>query len=227
MATTSSTSSTTTSDLFQSLTQSRSTTVENPKGVLDSSAFMKLLLTELQYQDPTSPMDTDKMLTQTSQLTALEAQNELKTTMKTLAETFSATSQYNATSMIGKVASLGSGDITLTKGSPVSFGLRFTEAANDIKITIKDANNKVVATHDVGDSTSSYEALSWDGQDSNGNLLASGTYKISATYTDSTGSSKSADVAYMVDSIRFSNGTAEAKLGSSYVALSKITEIYE
>ncbi|HUH42926.1 MAG TPA: flagellar hook capping FlgD N-terminal domain-containing protein, partial [Sulfurimonas sp.] len=43
------------------------------KSILGKDDFMKLLLVELQYQDPTEPMDTEKILTQTSQLAPLEA----------------------------------------------------------------------------------------------------------------------------------------------------------
>ena len=54
----------------------------NPHAQLDKDAFMKLLLTELQYQDPTSPMDSEKMLTQTSQLATLETQENTNQMMK-------------------------------------------------------------------------------------------------------------------------------------------------
>ncbi len=42
----------------------------------------KTSLIELQHQDPTDPMDSDKMLTQTSQLSALEMQQNTNTTMQ-------------------------------------------------------------------------------------------------------------------------------------------------
>ena len=52
--------------------------VSNPKSELTSDDFMKLFLTELQYQDPTSPMETKDMLEQTSQLTQLKTNDDLK-----------------------------------------------------------------------------------------------------------------------------------------------------
>ena len=47
--------------------------VENEKGILGKDEFLKLLLVELQHQDPTAPVETDKILSQTSQLARLEA----------------------------------------------------------------------------------------------------------------------------------------------------------
>lgn len=53
---------------------------------LDKDAFMKLFLEQLKNQDPTSPMETDKIITQTAQLTQVEMQEENKKTMKEVAQ---------------------------------------------------------------------------------------------------------------------------------------------
>lgn len=46
--------------------------VRQPKQVMDSSVFMNLLVTQLQNQDPSSPMDTNAMIEQTTQLAMME-----------------------------------------------------------------------------------------------------------------------------------------------------------
>lgn len=50
--------------------------------VLDNDAFMKLFLEQLKNQDPTAPMETQEILTQTAQLTQVEAQEKMKTAME-------------------------------------------------------------------------------------------------------------------------------------------------
>ena len=59
------------------ITNNTQTTVpsstENPNGILGKDDFLNLLLVELQNQDPTDPMDSDKILSQTSELASLEA----------------------------------------------------------------------------------------------------------------------------------------------------------
>lgn len=44
---------------------------------LDREAFLKLLVAQLKYQDPTKPADTSQMLTQTAQLTMVDRLNEM------------------------------------------------------------------------------------------------------------------------------------------------------
>lgn len=48
---------------------------------LDKDAFLKLLVTQLQYQDPLEPMDNTQFIAQTAQFTALEQMQNLNKTM--------------------------------------------------------------------------------------------------------------------------------------------------
>ena len=62
---------------------------------LDKDAFMKLFLEQLKNQDPTAPMETDKIITQTAQLTQVEMQEENKKTMKEVASAMKSTKETN------------------------------------------------------------------------------------------------------------------------------------
>jgi len=48
---------------------------------LDKDAFLRLLVTQLQYQDPLDPMDNTEFVSQMAQFTALEQMQNLNTTM--------------------------------------------------------------------------------------------------------------------------------------------------
>ncbi|GHP87418.1 basal-body rod modification protein FlgD [Helicobacter pylori] len=62
---------------------------------LDKNAFMKLFLEQLKNQDPTAPMETDKIITQTAQLTQVEMQEENKKTMQEVASTMKSNKETN------------------------------------------------------------------------------------------------------------------------------------
>lgn len=62
---------------------------------LDNTAFMRLFLEQLKNQDPTSPMETDKIITQTAQLTQVEMQEQVKKTMIEMAEAMKGTQDTN------------------------------------------------------------------------------------------------------------------------------------
>lgn len=56
---------------------------------------MKLFLEQLKNQDPTAPMETDKIITQTAQLTQVEMQEENKKTMQEVASAMKSNKETN------------------------------------------------------------------------------------------------------------------------------------
>ncbi|MEA5457152.1 flagellar hook capping FlgD N-terminal domain-containing protein [Sinomonas sp. JGH33] len=50
-----------------------------PQQTMDSTVFMSLLVTQLKNQDPSSPMDTNAMISQTTQLSMMEKLTQLAT----------------------------------------------------------------------------------------------------------------------------------------------------
>lgn len=94
MTTTSSvsgTSGTTTTDTSSSTASSTSQ--------YSSDMFMKLLVTQLQNQDPSSPMDSSTMITQTSELASME---QLTSLNSTTTSTYSMQMRQTAADLIGK-----------------------------------------------------------------------------------------------------------------------------
>lgn len=74
----------------------------SPQQAMGSEMFMHLLVTQMRYQDPSSPMDTSQMIQQTTQLAMMEKMTELTTTG---AESFSLQMRVAAASLVGKEVS--------------------------------------------------------------------------------------------------------------------------
>jgi len=207
-----------------------SSTTSSSSSSLSKDDFLSLLLTELQHQDPTSPMDTDKILTQTSELASLEATENTTTALTSLASQLAASTDLNAVSAIGKMASLGSSAITLSS-SNANFEVYFPTEITDGTMTIKDTSGTTVKTIDLGDAAtgkSGVIAFNWDGVDNDGNQLKDGSYSVTATYTDANGDAKTTQSGvYPVESVRYQDGSTYVKLGSNYYAIGDVVEFYD
>ena len=70
---------------------------DKPSGgnALDNEAFMRLFLEQLKNQDPTAPMETQEILTQTAQLTQVEAQEKMKTAMEKMTSAMTSMQETN------------------------------------------------------------------------------------------------------------------------------------
>lgn len=205
-----------------------SSVVENPDSVLDKDSFLQLLLVELQYQDPTEPMDTEKILTQTSQLATLESADNTNTTMQELVDKMNNAMDTGALGAIGKMASLGSNAVTLSDGN-AQFEVYFPTEIKSGTLEIKDSNGDVVKTVSLDEQAgkSGVLAFAWDGYNDDGELQDDGYYSVTSDYLDANNEQQETQFGiYPVESVRYSDGTTYVKLGSSYVPMSYVYDFY-
>jgi flagellar basal-body rod modification protein FlgD len=78
---------------------SAGSSTKTDNSLLDPQAFLQLLVAQLQYQDPTKPVDTSAFLNQTATLTQVQS---MTTMQDTLASLLGAQQAQSATAMIGK-----------------------------------------------------------------------------------------------------------------------------
>ncbi|PWJ52588.1 flagellar basal-body rod modification protein FlgD [Quadrisphaera granulorum] len=73
--------------------------VAQDKTSLGKDQFLQLLVTQMRYQDPSSPMDSNQVMAQTAQLSTVEQLTELATTQR---EAFGLQMRLSASSFVGK-----------------------------------------------------------------------------------------------------------------------------
>ncbi|EOH5102398.1 flagellar basal body rod modification protein [Campylobacter coli] len=234
------TAATTTSTSTTSDTSSTSSSglASNPNATLDKDAFLKLLLIELQHQDPTDPMDSDKMLTQTSQLSALEMQQNTNTTMQKMVETMQLLSNSFSTSMstsaigaIGKMATVSDNKIKLT-GSDEIIALKMylpeDSDENGVTLEIYDSNNKLVFSEksDAKSISQGLFTMEWPGRNNDGVYAGDGKYTVKMVYNNKNGEKITANYGtYPIEGIVFKEGIAYAKMAGKEVPFDAISEI--
>jgi flagellar basal-body rod modification protein FlgD len=201
--------------------------VVEDKTSLSNDDFMTLLLVELQHQDPTEPMDSEKILSQTSQLATLESTDKTNKALENLAKTMAASSDFAAISAIGKSADLGSNAVSYTEGEETNFEIYFPSDIESGNVEILDVNGNTVATIPAQTGDAGVYSYSWDGRDSAGNSVDEGVYYVTASFTNANSEHLTTRLGtYPIESVRFEGGETLVKLGSTYIPLQNIKEIY-
>ncbi|HEG3709614.1 TPA: flagellar basal body rod modification protein [Campylobacter jejuni] len=232
------TSSGGTSGTTRTDSSSSSGIVSNPNATLDKDAFLKLLLIELQHQDPTDPMDSDKMLTQTSQLSALEMQQNTNTTMQKMVETMQKLSDSFSTSMstsalgaIGKMATVSDNKIKLTGADElIALKMYLPEDSdeNGVTLEIYDSNNKLVFSEksDAKSISQGLFTMEWPGRNNDGVYAGDGEYTVKMVYNNKNGEKITANYGtYPIEGVVFKDGVAYAKMAGQEVPFDAIQEI--
>jgi flagellar basal-body rod modification protein FlgD len=145
--------------------------------------FLKMLTVQLQNQDPLNPMDNAQMTSQLAQLNMVDGVNKLNTTMGSLMAQMQAANFMNLSGSVGKTALAAGSDVYYT-GQPVSLAAKLNDAVASLKATITDSNGQIIDTLDLGPASSGVTDFFWDGSDSQGNKVASGSYKLQLSAKD-------------------------------------------
>lgn len=73
--------------------------IRSPKQSMDGDMFLSLLITQLQNQDPSSPMDSNQMIAQSTQLAMMEGITQISTRSD---ENFSLQMRTSASALVGQ-----------------------------------------------------------------------------------------------------------------------------
>ena len=131
-------------------TYSSSTTTRTPNHDMDSEVFMSLLVTQLQNQDPSSPMDTNEMIAQTTQLAMMEKLTQMATASE---EGFSLQMRTAAAALVGERVTYTNADGALITGlaSSVSFANAVPTVTVNGEPVDLDVISGVTSSTDAGD----------------------------------------------------------------------------
>jgi len=149
--------------------------------------FLKLLTTQLKNQDPLSPLDTNQFTQELVQFSSVEQQIQTNTSLNTLISLQQSAQITAALGFIGHNVVVNGSTAQLANGQ-ATWNYNVPKPAT-ATISIADATTGSVVFSTKQALQPGQQTFTWNGQTSDGNVLTSGTYKISITATDANGQS--------------------------------------
>jgi len=196
-----------------------------PSQDMDKDAFLKLLVAQLQNQDPTQNQDPAQMVQQMTAFSQLEQLQNVSELLNGIQTQNVALFQSSATTLVGKHVRVQGAGVELKDGV-AKIGMELAGNAN-VTMNIKDADGRTVASFDKGGFNSGYHEFEWDGKTEAGLQLDDGTYLVEFTATDGEGNdiNVSSVSDFKVDSVAFADGTVLIFAGGKYYSLGDIIEV--
>ena len=215
-----------------SSSSSQSSSSTSSSQSLNEQDFLNMLVTELQNQDPTNPLQSTDLAAQLAQFSSVSElaslnQNVQNSTNANLVMTQSISNTMAAT-LIGKEIQVDTSNINYTGNAQQTLGFNLPSSAADVQVKIMNSNGTVVRTIDEGSVASGDSSLTWDGKDDSGNAVSSGNYTFSVTATDSQGNSISPTqyILGTVQGVKFNSSGATLLVNGTEVNFSDVQEIY-
>ncbi len=208
----SSTSTTTSNDALASLTG-------------NFNDFLNLLMTQLQNQDPTSPMDTNQFTSELVQFASVEQQINTNGALTQLISLNQAGELMQSSSMVGDQVLLNTSTLPLQNGSAK---LQFTAStAEPVAIAIYNSSGQQVYDTTLT-STAGTNSFTWNGQSNSGAQMADGGYTVAVEGANSDGSTTAlpfSTVGTISGVQTSSSGTLELELGATSVPFSSVQQV--
>lgn len=206
------------------------TQVSNSNSELDKEAFLKLLVTQFQYQDPLNPMEDKEFIAQLAQFSALEQSMQTNENITLLLNETAMQTSISVTNYIGKEVSARGYGISKENGSVSLIQYAGSEEMASCVLNILDATGNIVATVNLGAQAAGIHDFVWDGKKSDGSEAPDGTYTVNFVGKNSSGDSVFVDtsVSGRVTGTSSYNGEYYLKLsGNRTVLLSNVREVVE
>lgn len=195
---------------------------------LSSDSFLKLLVEQLKNQDPTKPTDTDKILSQTADLTAVGSSERVAKSMDKFMQYFDQKTNLNAIAYVGKLARIH-GDTLSVKASDKDKGFYAYIRGNykDGEVVIKDKGGKVVRTMQFNDGDAGMKSFKWDLKNDSGNKVPAGNYRIEVNFHNKDLDQKDSIMPglYPIASVSLDGKKPKVRIQDSLIEIEKVKEV--
>jgi flagellar basal-body rod modification protein FlgD len=186
--------------------------------------FLQLLMTQLQNQDPTSPLDSNQFTSELVQFTSVEQQIDTNTDLSKLIQLTQASQVEQSAGMLGKAVTITNPQLSLQNGQAT---INYTTSSPEpVTISISNASGAVIQSA-AGTSQAGQNSWTWNGQSADGTTMPDGAYTVTVTTASSNGQTSNIPFTVTGTATAVTNnaGTVDLSLGSLSVPFSSVTSV--
>lgn len=140
--------------------------------------FLKLLVTQLNNQDPLNPLDNAQLTSQLAQMSTVSGIEKLNSAFQSLLAQSGSSQVLQSAALIGRTVLVPGNELAFKQGVNMPFAVDMPGAADSVKVAITNAAGATVRSYDLGALPQGVKTLSWDGVGDNGAPVAKGVYTI-------------------------------------------------
>jgi flagellar basal-body rod modification protein FlgD len=143
--------------------------------------YLNLMMTQLQNQDPTKPMDSSTVMGQLAQFGTVQGINNLNTSFSTLSSKLVSSQALQASSLLGNYVLAPASTAAIGSGGGINGAVSLPAAASNVTVQIVNAAGATVQTLTLGNQPAGTSRFSWDGSMAGGGAAPAGAYTIVAS----------------------------------------------
>ncbi|CAG9173909.1 flagellar hook assembly protein FlgD [Cupriavidus pampae] len=147
------------------------------------SDFLKMLVTQMNNQDPLNPMDNSQLTSQLAQISTVNGLENVNETLNALLAQTAATRAMDSASLIGRSVMVPGSKVAVADGVAARIAVDIPSTADAVQVQVLDKNGSVVRTIDMKGQTAGVHDIEWDGKNDQGGTVPDGEYAFKVTGT--------------------------------------------
>lgn len=191
--------------------------------------FLRLLVAQLQHQNPLSPQDGAQFVAQLAQFTAIEQGAEANKRLGDIQVSQGSLVRAGYSNLVGKTVNAKAGTISLpaADGQGPEMFAHVGSAASKVEVIVKDSSGKEVKRIALGPQGEGDVRFAWDGTDENGVRMPEGSYTVEVKATTAQGGEISAyaGIRGVVSAVDFQQGSVRFRVGGMTISPADILAI--
>ena len=190
-------------------------------------SFLQLLTTQLQNQDPLSPLDTNQFTQQLVEFAGVQQQINTNDSLATLVSLQQTAQSSQALQFVGKTAVVSGNTATLTD-SQATWEFNIPSASN-VTISIANSAGSTVFSNTFAASAGNNQVFNWNGLGTDGTQNPDGNYTLTATAKDSSGATVgvTTSVAGVVSSVNLTQSPPLLSIGGQTFTVNQVQSIID
>ena len=149
--------------------------------------FLKLLVAQLENQDPTEPQDNGAFVAQLAQFSSLEEAQKMSSSFENFNTAFQSSQHLQATSLVGRPVHVKADTTALMNTGGVSVIAELPRSVEAATLTVYDQAGTLVDNFNLGAQQSGRQEFIWTGTDANDQRFPSGEYTFKVSIPDGDG----------------------------------------
>jgi len=216
-----------TTELIGSVAANSTTSYAPESSIVGKEDFLKLLVTQLQYQDPLNPAESTEFTAQLAQFSSLEQLTNVNKNLEYLQLYQASINNAQAVDFIGKTITTSGSTVSVSDGVSGNIAFDLPADAAGVTISIYDASGQLTATIEAGALDEGKQSVTWDAEDQEGNKVSDGDYTFEVAAVDSEGNivEVSTFSKAVVTGVTFEDGVTYLMAGGRKIPMGDVVEV--
>ncbi|MCW7073449.1 MAG: hypothetical protein OCU20_06135 [Methanophagales archaeon] len=183
--------------------------------------FFKMLLAQIQNQNPLNPIDGADFAAQLAQFSSLERLGNINDQLETMNLYQASVNNAQSLNLIGREVT-AKGDVLKVEGEPVDLTYNLSGYAKKVSIKIYDEEGSLVDTLEFGNQKEGRNSVVWDC-----NNVSKGNYTFDVSAIDDNGNNVDVDTMTtgVVTGVTFKNGSSYLSINGQDIAFGDVISV--